>query len=101
MFDLPHSLLSASSVLWKLSWLPYGSVEVGRQCLCAVENWTFNHYHISRIVCIEQLLYKIQYTRDIELHITNLVADFSGAGKNNSEDSIVDAHEKSYMLGHV
>lgn len=85
----------------KLTRLPYGIVEAGRQWLCAVEHWMTNDYEMQRIDTVDQLFHKRGDNGDIVLFAAKFVDDFHIAGVIRTIDQFFKALDEAFTLRKV
>lgn len=85
--------------VWKLSRLPYGIVEAGRQWLCAIEQWMKECFLMNCVSGVDQLFVRRTEVGDIELLIAKFVDDFLISGTRDSISIFLREINLKFKLG--
>lgn len=99
IFVQPPREFKQKGKIWKLSRLPYGIVEEGRQWLCAIENWMVESFDINRVFGDEQLFVRRGQDVKIQLIIAKVVDDFLLAGTESQIQLFFGCIQKEFKLG--
>lgn len=88
-------------ILWKLTKLPYGIVEAGRQWMLTVEHWMLEVAGLQRIFGINQLFMKRDEHGKIRLLVAKLSDDFLVAGKTEDIDEFMRQLQLRFIVGKI
>lgn len=85
--------------LWKLTRLPYGIVDAGRQWLCAVKGWMKDDYKLAQVFGILQLFAEREEDGRICMLVVKVVDDFLIVGRPSRIDKFLHHLGKKFSLG--
>ena len=92
---------SDRKVLWKLTKLPYGIVEAGRQWQKTVEDWMLTDGGLKRVFGLSQLFIRRDKQDRIVLLIAKVTDDFLAAGKLDYIHEFMDRLQKRFTVGKI
>ena len=88
-------------VLWKLSKLPYGIVEAGRQWQLTAESWLLGSMQFQRIPGLSQIFIKRNDTNCIMLLVVKVIDDFLVSGCLQHVKDFVASATAQFEIGTV
>lgn len=88
-------------VLWKLTKLPYGIVEAGRQWQKTVEDWMLSDGGLQRAFGLSQLFIRRNKRDEITLMVAKVTDDFLVAGKLEYIHEFMDRLQQRFTVGKV
>lgn len=87
--------------LWKLTKLPYGIVDAGRQWMLTVEEWMLSTAGMVRVFGVSQLFVKQNNKGSIILLVAKLSDDFLVAGKLGGIDDFTRDLQARFIVGKI
>ena len=88
-------------ILWKLTKLPYGIVEAGRQWQKTVENWMLSDGGLKRVFGLSQMFIRRNKQDEIVLMVAKVTDDFLVAGKLDYIQEFMDRLKERFTVGKV
>lgn len=83
-------------ILWKLTKLPYGIVEAGRQWQKKVEYWMMTQGKLRRVFGISQLFIRRTEQGEIYILVANVTDDFLIGGKTDHVHEFIKRLKESF-----
>ena len=95
----PREWEGCRSTLWKLTKLPYGIVEAGRQWQKTVEAWMLGPGKLERVFGIGQLFVRRNIQGNILLLVAKVTDDFIIGGTIEEIENIIQAMKERFNVG--